>query len=379
LIFWNLYTSNPKGLVFHWAEFRRAILLRGYEYDQDKNAAAARIQAILNTSIDASTPDEQVEEIARNARAFALIGFPSRSRELLTSIHEHTLGYALAPKKDPQYIFWQDVFVRASNADPGRRRERVEFMTRLLIGMAHTEGRNAAYRLTGALLEQAAIFGSDLAARTALVIERAGLVSWTGMVDPLFRGIVLRRPDLALAATYAWTGLVLPYYHEPYYRESETGKFIRVVIAAAPDGDLEAVTDLFRKRIEVEGAHNIRERLLRVLLDSLRVRGASSGALQQSIDRWREEAPPGAPENTSSPPDPYIGVRTLAEFDATLDGKEVEYWATQAAERLILSTTFPEARVFLNEHSGLMGDRRIACAAARAAVAAGEFSYAREL
>jgi hypothetical protein len=372
-------TSNPNRLVCQWSEFRRQILLRAYEYDRDENAAAARVKAIIGASVDASTPDEQVEEIARNARAFALIGFPSRCRELLASMHEHTLGYALAPKKDPQYIFWQDVLVRASSADPGRRRERVEFMTRLLTGMARTEGRNAAYRLTGASLEQAAIFGPDLAADTASVLETVGLVSWTGMINPLLRGMVLRRPDLALVASYAWTSLVLPYYREPYYQGSETGEFIRAAITAAPNGDLEAVTDLLRKRIEVGGAHDIRERLLLALLDTLRARGASSEAVRRAIDRWREEAPPGAPEDTSSLPDPYIGVQTLAEFNAALDGNEVDYWATKAAERLILSATYSEARAFANAHPGFMGDSRVTCALARTALAAGESSYGREL
>jgi hypothetical protein len=156
-------TSNAKHLVYQWPEFRRQVLLRAYEHDRDQNAAAARIEAIAESRIDAGTPDEQVEEITKNARAFALIGLGSRARALLASVHQHTLGYALAPKKDPQYIFWRDILVRASDADPSRRCERIEFMTRLITGMARTEGRDTAYRLTCTLLEQAAIVGPDLA------------------------------------------------------------------------------------------------------------------------------------------------------------------------------------------------------------------------
>lgn len=81
------------------------MLLQAYDHDRDAETAAGRIEAIVNASLEVRTPEEQVEEIANNARAFALVGRTVRSRELLRNLHSETLGYARAPGKDPQYLF----------------------------------------------------------------------------------------------------------------------------------------------------------------------------------------------------------------------------------------------------------------------------------
>jgi hypothetical protein len=213
---------------------------------------------------------------------------------------------------------------------------------------------------------------------TAHALETAGLISWTGMIDPMLRGIVLRRNDLALAVSYAWTALVLPYYREPYYQESKTGAFVRTAITVVPDEDLNALTELLRRRIEAEGAYNIRATLLVVLLDGLQARGISNGALKRAVERWRKEAPPPS-ANDGSSLDPYIAVQTLSELSKALASRENDYWATRATERLIVSGTLSEAREFANAHPTLVRDSGVICAMARLAASTGERSYAEAL
>ncbi len=135
--------SDSTSEISKWSELRRRIALRAYHFDKDKVVATARLEACLAALSKARTPDEQVDELAKMAEAFAIVGRAERAREILKLLHNDTLGYALAPKKDPQYAFWRDVFERACNQDPTGRSARVEFFARLIAGMGETEGRNA--------------------------------------------------------------------------------------------------------------------------------------------------------------------------------------------------------------------------------------------
>ncbi|WP_147696049.1 hypothetical protein, partial [Vogesella mureinivorans] len=69
------------------------------------------------------------------------------------------LGYALAPKKDPQYAIWRDILVLANAADPENRVKRVSNLMRQVGGMTETEGSSAAHRLTMSLIEEAMLVG----------------------------------------------------------------------------------------------------------------------------------------------------------------------------------------------------------------------------
>ncbi|HHG2972729.1 TPA: hypothetical protein ACPVP3_005177, partial [Klebsiella pneumoniae] len=55
------------------------------------------------------------------ANSFAAIGDVDRALNLLASIHDHCLGYALAARKDPLYSVWKDILILANVADPEHR------------------------------------------------------------------------------------------------------------------------------------------------------------------------------------------------------------------------------------------------------------------
>ncbi len=97
--------SDPTAKISKWPEFRCRIALRAYQFDKDAVAATVRLEACVAALSNAATPDEQVDELAKIAEAFAIVGRAERAREVLKLLHSDTLGYALAPKKDPQYAF----------------------------------------------------------------------------------------------------------------------------------------------------------------------------------------------------------------------------------------------------------------------------------
>ena len=169
---------------------------------------------------------------------------------------------------------------------------------------------------------------------------------------------------LALTAGYAWAHIVLPYYREPYYQVSKTA-FIRAAINFVPDDDLEPLVDLLRHRIEIEGAYDIREQLLIVLLIAFRARGGSSTALCLALDRWRREAPPPKPDGTNSLPNRFIGAQTLGELANMIGERDPDYQTVKAAEKLVLSTPFADVRAFAAAHPRLCEDSRLAYALTR--------------
>ncbi|MCV5179802.1 hypothetical protein OFC21_30725, partial [Escherichia coli] len=78
-----------------------------YQADGDRERAAARLEHMVNELVE-NTPSEQLETLSVLANSFAAIGDVDRALNLLASIHDHCLGYALAARKDPLYSVWKD-------------------------------------------------------------------------------------------------------------------------------------------------------------------------------------------------------------------------------------------------------------------------------
>jgi hypothetical protein len=252
-------TSGGGNLRFR-LDVRQNVALTAFEFDADLLAATARLEGALKDLEHESTPENQVSAIAGFAKAFAAIGQEARVRELLSCIHDDTFGYAQAPKRDSQYLFWRDVFKHSCEADATGRASRVAFMLRLVKGMMHTEGRASAYRLTAALLEQAAMEGPSVAAAVAAELEHAGLVSWDGLLDNLLRGLVSRRPDLAMSAIQLWVRLVMPFYEEPHYQESRLGGFMSHTLAIVSASEISPAVEVLRAAIKAESSEDKRIR-----------------------------------------------------------------------------------------------------------------------
>ncbi len=374
--------DDPTSKISKWSEFRRRIALQAYHFDKDEVAAAGRLEACLAALGNAGTPDEQVDELAKMAEAFAIVGRGERAREILKLVHNDTLGYAVAPKKDPQYVFWRDVFERACNYDPTGRSARVEFFARLIAGMGETEGRSAAYRLTSAVLRHAALAGPNLGARVALLFETEGLTDWAEMVHSLLLGLIERRPELALAATHAWARLVLPYYGEAHNTTDGARKFVRSALELVSESQVRCLSELLRHRIESESSVVARVALLQSLLDATRARQGDVAALERSVARWQPEAPPDREDRSNSLPDPFGNVRSLREFGEKLSSdvpEETHYRVFEALLRLMPTAKLDDAQMLIRDHPELLADTRVVLAVARLAVSESQSAYAREL
>lgn len=84
------------------ANLRREIAVEIYRASGDSEEASRRLEPLVG-SVQEDTPAAQVASLADLATSFARVGNVVRARDLLARVHGETLGYALAPKKDPQY------------------------------------------------------------------------------------------------------------------------------------------------------------------------------------------------------------------------------------------------------------------------------------
>jgi hypothetical protein len=316
----------------------------------------------LNPMVEAlveNTPEEQINGFAKLAIAFAQIGDVSRAKCLLCRIPNESLGYALAPKKDPQYAMWQEILQRANEVDPHGRHGRVNLLLRQVNGMMMTEGYSAAYRLAAPLLKQAAACDAKIGWETGKQLVERSAIGWAQMVDALLFGLVKRRPDLVLTATISWCELALPYYKEHYFAASELGEFIEVAITNAPSTNVHTVANVLFGAIEAESRAHERAALLNKLLEAASARGVCTRGMKDARDRWMTESPPPRQWYT---PSRYDDVQSLLELNTKLeeDAKtgKVGYEAAQAFSRLAPNSELDLAMRIFERWDSIQGDSR---------------------
>ena len=132
---------------------RRAYAKAVFRHDHNVALAVKRIGYEPGRE---QTPASEFSEAALTAQALVFIGMVDEANAVLKRVHEEGVGYSRPAKKDPQYLLWEDLFVRANEEDPVGRRSRVSFFARLLSGLADTEGDGAAQRMIETVLEEAA-------------------------------------------------------------------------------------------------------------------------------------------------------------------------------------------------------------------------------
>jgi hypothetical protein len=373
-------TSEKQGNLRQALAHRREIIRIIFDRNRDADAAANRLEAAYKELGSADTPSEQVDEIAGFALSFAHIGKEVRAREILADIHLETLGYSLAPKKDPQYVFWRDAFLKACGADPRNRVDRVRFMTRLLVGMGRTEGRATAYRLAAPLLDQAAIEGPAAGAAVSTQLEKSGLVSWETLVDSQLRGVLARRPDLTMLAAQAWISLVLPYYQEPYYHDSRTGEFVEQALLASSEASVGDLIQLLLPALEAQAVPHVRVELLEKLLHATKARGAEISRIENALTRWRKEAPPKDGSSTQAT-DPLEAANSLDELSSKIDASDQSSHLTASSHvaRLAGKASSAEIESFVGMHPEFEADSKVRFARVRAALGANNLQQARSL
>ena len=368
----------PHGQNSNRLGLRREVAAAIYRWNGDVEGACQRLEP-LASELHEGTPEAQAEELASLAAAFAQVGNETRARELLGQIHRESLGYALAPKKDPQYELWKELFELANGATPINRRDRVELMMRQITGMVKTEGISSAYRISASVLTEAAMVDPSTGFTAARKMSTSGVLGWDGIVNALLLGVVQRRPDLAGQCAIIWISLALPYYSEPHYRSGKLGEIISIIIASANDSNVVALVETLRSAIEAESQAQTRAPLLERLAKAADQRRVINNRLNDALARWRTEAPV---ERNGNTPGRYDDVTSLSELEKRFRDEKLEdpnYEGVGAYARLVAASGLDEARSMFERWSALREDTRARFALIDRAFTDGEIALARAL
>lgn len=360
------------------AYLRRRLAVDAYRVDGDRVAAVDRLNALV-AELQESTPSEQIDGLADLAIALATVGDLERAKQLLAMVPEQCLGYALAPKKDPQYAIWRDILVLANAADPENRVKRVSNLMRQVGGMAETEGSSAAHRLTMSLIEEAMQVGPRFGFEVSKTLADWHLIGWPNRVDLLMTGMVRRSPELVWACATVWCGLCLPFYMEPYYRDPyHVGDFIDGAADAAGPGQIEPLALMLLGVIQVASRAHERVGLLQRLRTAAVKHGFSSVELDTAVARWTSEAP--EPRHSSTP-SKYDSDATLEELERAFeaDGDELNYNAPHRFRDLAEAAPLDLARRMFERWQVLQDNARCRFLMVKRLALAGEVEYANKL
>lgn len=360
------------------AYLRRRLAVDAYRVDGDRVGAVDRLNTLV-TDLQESTPSEQINGLADLAIALAAVGGVERAKQLLATVPEQCLGYALAPKKDPQYAFWRDILVLANSADPENRAKRVSNFMRQVSGMSETEGASAAHRLTMSLIDEAIQVGPRFGFEVSKTLADLNLIGWPNRVDLLMTGMLRRNPHLVLPSATVWCGLCLPFYMEPYYRDPyHVGDFIDIAAEAAGPSQIKPLTLMLLEAIEVTSRAHERVGLLQRLCTAAGRHGFSSAELEAAVARWTLEEP--EPRHSSTP-SKYDSEATLEELERAFkaDGDELDYNAPYRFRHLAEKASLDLARRMFERWQVLRDDPRCRFLMVKRLAAAGEVEYAKKL
>jgi hypothetical protein len=327
------------------------------ELGDDPDEAECRLGELLDLR-EEDTPGQFLASTARLASAYARIGRPERARELLAQQRGDTLGYALRAKKDPQYAFWAALLQAANRVDPARRAQRVRVLTRQAIGMAATEGRDAAHRLAHVLVVEAATESAALGATVVNALFEHRLIEFAPMVDALMRGTLRRDPTRAMACVQTWVSLCLPFHRAAYYRENEEAEFVKEAIGQAPPELLASLRGALLENVVCHAQVDVRPTMLAALRAALIARGedpATVDAAMQQLEGVATLRRRG--ENSATRYDGVPDMATLAtRLDAESAAGELSYEVSMAFQRLLPSAEFALALSLFDRHAKLQED-----------------------
>lgn len=345
-------------------------------------AAAARRLGVVADNLHGQTPAQQIAAMANLACAYCETGNRAPALALLSQMSQESLGFSLPPKKDPQYLIWRDLFALANGSAPDSRPRRLDIMLRVLAGMMDTEGDASAVRIGGTVAREAALCDAATAWASFLILEKNGTLGWARLVDAVLQGLVRRRPDMVRAAVSIWCQLALPYYKEPYYRESERGDFIEAAVGYAPASEVGAVCDAFLQHVQVEARAEVRVALLDYLQRAAAKRAYRCADIDAALARWRAECP--LPTRTSSDM-LHSDETSLEALDTSIEqrmregGSEPGYEAAYAFERLVCVDNYVLAAELFEKWPGIQNESRARAALIDAAIDAGDSTNARRL
>lgn len=370
----TIYTPNLKGRM----RLRREIAVAIYQTDGDRPSAVARLEPMEGEFVE-NTPREQLNELADLVISFAVIGDLDRARRLLSTIHDHSLGYANAARKDPQYAMWRDVIVLANAADPAQRSVRISQLMRQVDGMKKTAGADAAHRLAFTLIDEAMQINARSGLEISQLLSNWQLIAWPNRIDALMIGMLRRRPELLFACVTIWCGLCLPFYIEPHYRDpTHVGDFIDVAANVAGPSLIAKLVEMLLDPIQIDSRAHERLTLLKRLHAAASSHGYSDHQLEDAISRWSSEAP--APRYSSTP-QRYDDASTLDELQRAFetDGEKPDYNAPSRFLELAQSAPLEKVWEMYERWDSLQSDARCRFMLAERLAKSGDTANARRL
>lgn len=347
---------------------------------KDVREGERRLDMLLGLR-EENTPGRFLACTARLAAAYARIGRAKRAHELLTQQRGQTLGYALPAKKDPQYAFWSALLKAANAADTAGRARRVRVLTRQAIGMASTEGRDAAHRLAHVLVTEAATESAALGWSVGQALLENGLIEFSAMVDALMKGTVSRDPARLLSCIDLWVALCLPFHRAAHYREDEESDFLQQAIRTAAPEQLAIVRDRLIENINCHALIDVRPDALRAMRAALVARTEDPARVDAALQRLSSSPSPA--RLGGSTPSPYDGVADMPSLAARLDTEaqagEIGYDASLAFLRLLPTSDFFVALALFDRHIKLQAYDRARFDLAKRALAEGQVTIAERL
>ena len=350
------------------------------ELGGNPDEAERRLDGLLGQR-EQDTPGQFLASTGRLASAYARVSRPERARELLAQQRSDTLGYALRAKKDPQYAFWAALLQAANRVDPARRAQRVRVLARQAIGMAATEGRDAAHRVAHVLAVEAATEGAALGATVANALFEHGLIEFAPMVDALMRGTLRRDPTRVMACVQIWVSLCLPFYRAAYYREDEEAEFVNEAIGQSPPELLTPVRDALLENIVCHAQVDVRPTMLAALQAALIMRGEDPTAVGAALHQLEGIATLQRRGGNSATR--YDDIQDMAAFAVRVDAEsaagELSYEVSIAFRRLLPSAEFALALSLFDRQTKLQEDYKSRFDLIDRALATGERTVAERL
>jgi len=338
---------------------RRRYATAVFRYEGDSGKAERR----LNYRPDIEqTPAQQFSEAAETALTLVEVGLGEKSRKLLSDAHLISgLGYSRPPKKDPQHLLIEDLFLRANKQDKNGVPDRLAFLGRFLVGMSKTEGYSAASRLAPTFLKEAATESDAWAIAAADLAEREGFVSWDELVASLMLGLCNAEPTLSHIAVIVFCRLAIPLGSEI---DTET---LSGFVAASSAEHLHDVMEEMAGSLERDSCSQDRILALEALIDA--GSGRNFRLADSVLSRWRSELPP--PRSGNSPEDPFFLARSLEDILDLLRSDmddSTRHGAAYAFARLAPKADYPVAKALFYKERVIHENERSLDAVTRLAI-----------
>ena len=194
-------------------EFQLAFVTGVFNYDHNSERAIQRVKFVENSKQHFSIPHNEVKFVVSLIRAYCDIGQIELAQETFDKIHDHTFGYFLSPKKEPQYHFWKWIYSKACDECPEIMTDGALTFAQFLLGMDETQGDGTAKRVYQCLIEGAS-FNPALVSGIVSRLLDSNLGTWAEICESTLTAIIKNDSSLAPLAVIAYARLVLPFLQD---------------------------------------------------------------------------------------------------------------------------------------------------------------------